>query len=197
MTRAYATREKIIQRAAELFNQQGYAGSSMSDIVRATGLQKGGIYNHFKSKDELAIAAFDYAAGCFIDRIQKSVARQRSAIARLHKLVENYREVMRDPPLPGGCPLLNTAIESDDTHPVLRDRTRAKMAKWLEFVRKIVARGIAKGEIRPEAEPEQVATAIVAGIEGGVMLSKLYADRSYLERALAHLDDYIVGLTVE
>ncbi|MEO0948018.1 MAG: TetR/AcrR family transcriptional regulator [Cyanobacteria bacterium J06641_5] len=197
MIRAHATREKIVRQAAELFNQQGYAGASMSDVVRVTGLQKGGIYNHFKSKDELAIAAFDYAAGCFMDCVQKSVARQRTAIARLQKLVDNYRQVMRDPPLPGGCPLLNTAIESDDTHPALRDRTRAMMAKWLGSMQKIVERGIDKGEIRPEVEPEAVATAIVAGIEGGVMLSKLYADPSYLERALAHLDEYIVGLSLK
>lgn len=197
MTRAQATREKIVRRSAELFNQQGFAGASMSDIVRVTGLQKGGIYNHFKSKDELAIAAFEYAAGCFMARIQKSVVRQRTAIARLQKLVANYREVMHDPPLPGGCPLLNTAVESDDTHPALRDRAREIMSVWLGFIRKIVERGIAKGEIRPEVEPEAVATAIVAGIEGGVMLSKLYADRSYLEYALAHLDEYIAGLSVE
>lgn len=194
MTRAHATREKIVRQAAELFNQQGYAGASMSDIVRVTGLQKGGIYNHFKSKDELAIAAFDYAAGCFMDRIQVGVARQRTAIARLQRLIANYRQLMREPPLPGGCPLLNTAIESDDTHPALRDRTRAMMDKWLGFMRKIVARGIAKGEIHPEVEPDTVATAIVAGIEGGVMLAKLYTDPSYLARVLDRLDDYILGL---
>lgn len=166
----------------------------MSDIVRATGLQKGGIYNHFKSKDELAIAAFDYAAECFMARIRASVARQRTAIGRLQAIVNNYRVLMHDPPLPGGCPLLNTAVESDDTHPVLRDRTREKVDLWLGFVRKIVVRGIAKGEIRPEIEPDTVATALVAGIEGGVMLSKLYGDLVYLERALAHLEAYIAGL---
>jgi len=57
---------RIIEQAAALFNQQGYAGSSMSDLMRVTGLQKGGIYNHFRSKDELALA-FDFA----VNRVQE------------------------------------------------------------------------------------------------------------------------------
>ena len=58
MRKGEETRQTIIAKAAPLFNQQGYAGASMADIMAATGLQKGGLYNHFASKDELAVAAF-------------------------------------------------------------------------------------------------------------------------------------------
>ena len=61
MSKAQQTKARIVRQAAELFNQKGYAGSSIADVMQATGLKKGGIYNHFKSKDELALAAFDYA----------------------------------------------------------------------------------------------------------------------------------------
>jgi len=64
MSKAQETKMRIIEQAAALFNQQGYAGSSMSDLMR--GLQKGGIYNHFRSKDELALEAFDFA----VNRVQ-------------------------------------------------------------------------------------------------------------------------------
>jgi TetR/AcrR family transcriptional repressor of nem operon len=53
------TRERIIARAAPLFNQRGYAGAAMSDIMAATGLEKGGIYRHFGSKESLAHPSFD------------------------------------------------------------------------------------------------------------------------------------------
>ena len=59
-TKGDETRKRIVQRAASTFNVQGYAGTSMSDLMQATGLEKGGIYNHFTNKEELAIAAFDY-----------------------------------------------------------------------------------------------------------------------------------------
>ncbi len=87
MSKAKQTKARIIQQAAELFNQQGYAGSSIADIMQATGLKKGGIYNHFKSKDELALAAFDYAESLLSQRIWSVVKTKRNAIERLQALV--------------------------------------------------------------------------------------------------------------
>src|SRR5262249_59386386 len=62
-----ATRRLILERAAPVFNQRGYAGASMSELVEATGIEKGGIYNHFGSKEELAVEAFDYAIGLIVE----------------------------------------------------------------------------------------------------------------------------------
>ena len=59
MSKGEQTRERILARSAQLFNRQGYSGSSLSDIMRETGLEKGGIYNHFSSKEQLALEAFD------------------------------------------------------------------------------------------------------------------------------------------
>ena len=61
MTKGEQTRQRLVAEAAGLFNRQGYEGSSMQDIMQATGLQKGGIYRHFGTKEELAQEAFDYA----------------------------------------------------------------------------------------------------------------------------------------
>jgi len=73
MSKAEQTRQRIIKQAAKLFNQQGFAGASMAELMAATGLKKGGIYNHFTSKDELAIAAFDY-------NVQLASQRQLAAL---------------------------------------------------------------------------------------------------------------------
>ena len=62
------TRERIVHLAAPVFNKKGYAGASMADNLAATGLQKGGIYNHFESKEQLAVEAFDYAIEMMIER---------------------------------------------------------------------------------------------------------------------------------
>src|ERR1700720_2588708 len=63
MRKGEQTRQEIIRKAAPIFNQKGYDGAALSDLMRATGLQKGGIYRHFGSKEELAAEAFDYAWG--------------------------------------------------------------------------------------------------------------------------------------
>ena len=60
-TKGAATRQRIVELAAPVFNRQGYVGASMRDLIDATGLEKGGIYNHFGSKEQLALEAYDYA----------------------------------------------------------------------------------------------------------------------------------------
>ena len=61
MRKGEETRQEIIRRAAPIFNRKGYSGAALSDLMRATGLEKGGIYRHFESKEELAGDAFDHA----------------------------------------------------------------------------------------------------------------------------------------
>ena len=127
MSKAKQTRSRIIQQAAELFNQQGYSGSSIADVMEATGLKKGGIYNHFKSKEELALEAFDYAYSLTSKMVWQAVKQKRSAKERLQAMVSSHLNYIDNPPIAGGCPLLNTAIDSDDTHPALRDRAKNAM----------------------------------------------------------------------
>ena len=90
MRKGEQTREVIVQRAARLFNEQGYYGASLSDIMRATGLEKGGIYNHFGSKEELALEAFDYAVGLINQRIRAAILAQPNTYNRLIALIEAF-----------------------------------------------------------------------------------------------------------
>jgi len=191
MSKAQETRHRIIEQAAALFNQQGYSGSSIADIMQVTGLQKGGIYNHFASKDDLALAAFDYAAERFQQRFMSALKGKRHAVDRLVAIIDIYEHLLDDPPLPGGCPLMNTAIESDDAYPALRSRSQQAMDRWRALLRRIVEKGVQRGEFRPETDSDTVATIVIATIEGAVMLSKLYGDPIHLQRALGHLRTFV------
>ena len=196
MKKAEITKSLIIRRAAELFNLKGYAGSSIADIMQATGLKKGGIYNHFKSKDEIALAAFDYAVSLVQKRAWSVVKTKKNAISRLQALLKNHLDYLEHPPLPGGCPIMNTAIESDDAYPLLRDRALAAMQSWHDLVVRIISIGIEKGELSKTVDPEAVASFLISTIEGSIMLSKLYQDDIHLRRAIATLDNYVMSLTL-
>jgi TetR/AcrR family transcriptional regulator, transcriptional repressor for nem operon len=191
MSKAQQTKARIIQQAAELFNLKGYAGSSIADIMQATGLKKGGIYNHFASKDELALAAFDYAESLLSKRIWSVVKTKRNAIERLQALVTSYLIYIDDPPIVGGCPILNTAIETDDTNSPLRDRVLQAMNSSRSLIVRIVQTGIKKGEVRATVEPDTVATIIFSTLEGAIMMSKLERNPIHLQRVVAHLQSYI------
>src|SRR6266487_2891191 len=82
MSKGEQTRERILARSAQLFNRQGYFGASLADIMRETGLEKGGIYNHFSSKEQLALESFDYAYGLVQQRVRQALAGKLNAIER-------------------------------------------------------------------------------------------------------------------
>jgi TetR/AcrR family transcriptional regulator, transcriptional repressor for nem operon len=195
LSKAQLTRSHIIHQAAEVFNQYGYARTSLADLMQATGLKKGGIYNHFASKDELAIAAFDYSVGLIQQRYAEALRAPRLAVDRLYVVVDTFcKGVVSEPVLKGGCPLMNTAIDSDDAHEGLRLRAQMAMNRWRTMLRKIVVYGQKHGEILATVEADEVATIVIATLEGAVMMSGLYGDRTYLESARSHLMQYIDAL---
>lgn len=196
MSKGQQTRQRIVARAADVFNIHGFSGTSMGDLTRATGLEKGGIYNHFASKEDLALAAFDYAVDLIKGLLLEAISDKEHATDRLLALIGVFMRHVEDPPIPGGCPVLNTAIEADDAIPALRARAQTAMTSWHKLIGRTVKEGVARGELRPEANPYTVASVMTATLEGGLMLSKLYGDPVYLQRAADHLSWYLQTLTL-
>jgi TetR/AcrR family transcriptional repressor of nem operon len=185
------TRDNIIRKAAALFNQHGYAGSSLSDIMAATGLQKGGIYRHFSSKEQLAVEALDYAVGVMSARFAAALEGKTTAPERLRAIMGVFAAMPHDPPVPGGCPVMNAGIENDDGNPALRERARAAMDDLRALVVRVAGRGRERGELRAEVDPEAMASVLIGTLEGAVMMARLYGDPVHVERAVAHLEEWL------
>lgn len=196
MRKGERTRQAIVEGAARVFSLRGYFGASMTDLTREVGLEKGGLYNHFESKEELALEAFDHSIELVRQRIRAAFAVDRSPYRRLLALLEVYRSLIEDPVLPGGCPILNTAVEADDTHPALLARAQAAMTEWRGTIVTLAERAVQAGELRPETDPAVLATIITATVEGAVMLSKLYGDTGQMAIAIAHLRAYVDTLAL-
>ena len=194
MPKVEHTKQKIIEKAAIVFNQNGYAGTSISDIMKVTGLQRGGIYHHFKTKDEIAIAAFDYTLSPIVAGTISNVERENTAIDRLHAFVNSFKGFTAQQLVAGGCPVLNTAVESDDTHPAMRLHVQKAVNNIRALIGSIVELGIRQGEIVVNTDIEQVSTILFVTIEGAIVMSKLYSNDVYLDRAIAHLHQYIKAL---
>jgi AcrR family transcriptional regulator len=189
--RGEGTRENIIRKAATLFNQHGFAGSSMSDVMAATGLQKGGIYRHFESKEQLAVEAFAYAVSLMGRRFAAALEGKTNAIDRLDAVISVFAALPSDPPVPGGCAVMNAAIENDDGNPALRERARQAMDGLRGLVARTAEWGKTRGEVRADVDGDELATVMVATLEGAVMLSRLYGDDAHVARAAAHLRRYL------
>jgi TetR/AcrR family transcriptional regulator, transcriptional repressor for nem operon len=190
MRKGEQTRREIIRKAAPIFNRKGFEGAALSDLMQATGLEKGGIYRHFESKQQLAEEAFDYAWKMAIDRRLEGAQEIANSIDRLKQIVRNFRE-RREGLVPGGCPLLNTAIDSDDGNVPLRGKARQALDGWLDRLRSIAKEGQRRGEVRSDVNIEEMATLIVGTLEGGLMMARLQRSDEPVDLACRHLEDYL------
>ena len=175
-----STRQLIIEKALPIFNQKGYAGASLSDITSATGITKGAIYGNFKNKDEVASAAFERGVSIVTGQIAKRVRAEKTAPRKLMAMIEYYAEYINDPPIPGGCPILNSSIEADDNLSFLRSKIIRSIALIKDSLTKMINRGIVEGQIHKDVNAEEFAVFFYATIEGAISLSRIEGDgRSY------------------
>lgn len=186
MRKGEATRQRIIAEAAPIFNQRGFAGCSIHDLMEATGLEKGGIYRHFATKEELALEAFRFALAASIKMRTEPLNDIAGATNKLRRAIQIFIE--EPSALPGGCPLMNTAIDADDGNPGLRDLALKGLQDWRTRLCRIVEAGLRSGEIRAGTKPRSVANTIIATLEGALMISRLERTRNALRDAQGSLD---------
>jgi TetR/AcrR family transcriptional regulator, transcriptional repressor for nem operon len=192
MRKGESTRQRILEQAAPLFNQRGFKGCSMQDVLEATGLEKGGVYRHFSSKEELAAEVFRYALAQAVKHRWEGLDEVEGAVKKLRYLVRRFAD--KPGPIAGGCPLMNTAIDADDGNPLLRGLVHAGIRDWKKRLCVIVEEGIKAGEIRGEVEPRRIANTIIATLEGGLMISRLEGNRSAVEDARESLEVMLGGI---
>ena len=189
LTKGELTRRKIVEAAAPIFNQYGYEGSSLSALMGATGLKKGGIYRHFASKEKLAAEAFDYTWQAAWNARVSHVDEKANGIDKVKQLIANFVE--HRSPVPGGCPVLNTAVDTDDGNPVLRARVAKALRSWLGHLQAFVEQAQEQRNARPDVDPKGVATIIVASLEGALMMSRIQRSDEPLRRVQSHLNEYL------
>ncbi|MDX1585211.1 MAG: TetR family transcriptional regulator [Balneolaceae bacterium] len=188
------TRQRIIEAAAELFNRQGYAGTSLSDIIGATGLTKGCIYGHFDSKKEIELAAFNHNRKLIFRDIQARLRSAEGAREKLMEFVEGLRRNVGKAELAGGCPLLNSSVEIDDRDGVLHDRVVASVDRWHRLLEKIIREGMDSGEFSDQADPREMASLLISVYEGGMMLMKARKSQRHITYAFSHMKRLIDDL---
>lgn len=188
MKKSERTKAFIVEKTAALFNKKGYAGTSLTDLTKATGLTKGALYGNFDNKDKIALAVYDYN----VNKIQSYfTADDKTAIEKLLAIPRIYKQHFAAIAAHGGCPILNAAIESDDNQPLLRKKVYKTITEWTDGIAAIIREGIRAGEIRKGTDALRYARIFIALFEGGMMLSKATKDVSYFNDALDRMTDMV------
>jgi AcrR family transcriptional regulator len=172
MNKAARTRQYILERTAPVFNRKGFSGTSLNDLTRATGLTKGALYGHFRSKEDIALQAFRHAMKLVRSGVRGRLVGKRTNKERLLGLLEFYAAYVLEPPLPGGCPLLNTAVQVDDDISFMRRALRKELDATVSFIQQLLDEGIACGEFRPVPDTRALAFVFFCSVEGAVMYAR-------------------------
>lgn len=173
LTKAEQTTQFIIEKVAPLFNQKGYAATSMSDITRVTGLTKGAIYGNFENKEAIAIAAFDKSVNDLLKRIGKHQEQSPSPLQKLYLIADFYKTYYDYSKHTGGCPILNIGVNSVQQNSKLIERVQYIIQKTQNNIAKLVLWGIEAGEITPEVDAIQFAKQTYTLIQGAVFMSQI------------------------
>ncbi|MED3661569.1 TetR/AcrR family transcriptional regulator [Ureibacillus sp. FSL K6-8385] len=192
MGKGERTRQFIIEKSAHLFNEKGYYQTSLSDIMNETGLKKGGIYRHFKDKNELMIESFYYAVKTVRDVYLEKTESASDELTLLQTFFEIFKNLAKDIPVTGGCPIFNASIEMDcrpDSE--LLPHAQKTMRNLIETISEIIESGIKNGRFHSNISAKEQAIFFISSLEGGLALSKLYQDSKYLTAVCENLEKYI------
>jgi TetR/AcrR family transcriptional regulator, transcriptional repressor for nem operon len=194
--KAEETRQAIIGKAAVIFNKNGYQRTSMSTLTTVLGLTKGAIYGHFADKDELAVEAFRYNARQMADRLRKEIRPCKGPVDKLRAYAHAFPDIYEEIAVTGGCPILNTATDSDDAHPRLHEEVRKVLVAWEGWLIAMVNSGKEGGVVRADADADLFAANFMALIEGGLLMAKTVGDKKYLEFSVERIDQLIEQMLV-
>jgi len=193
MSKAEKTRQFIVEKTAPIFNMKGYAGTSLSDMTEATGLTKGSIYGNFANKDEVALASFDYNLRQYKTYVYSEEDKAETIKDKLKVRTRIFGGVRNVAYPAGGCPILNTAVESDDTHPLLRAKAVEAIESWKTRIVGFIREGIRNKEISSDVDPEQAALTLISMIQGAIMIARttgnIHYGKTVMDNARKFIDE--------
>ncbi|MEM9548465.1 MAG: TetR/AcrR family transcriptional regulator [Bacteroidota bacterium] len=167
------TRKLIINSASVLFNTKGYKATSISDITSKAGITKGAIYKHFKDKSELEKECLTLMTNKVFNSLTKDIKRAKDVKSKLWSILDYFAQYRLNPPIEGGCPLMNAAIEADDSDPVLKEVVCNIMTGLLKGIAQVIQNGIDRNQFPDDIDVDEYATMMYSAIEGGIMMMQV------------------------
>ena len=177
-----ATRNRVLDAATELVFEHGVAGTTLDDVRAAANVSKGQLYHYFADKGDLVHAV--------IDRTVQQVLGAQPALADLSSWAaivawfDDLVQLQIDRHAIGGCPIGSLAGELAETDEQARTELAAGFDRWEAPLREGLRQMQADGKLRRGADPTRLATATLAAIQGGLVLTQTRRDPQQLRIAL-------------
>jgi TetR/AcrR family transcriptional repressor of nem operon len=191
ITKAEKTAAYIIETVAPIFNKNGYAATSISDITKATGLTKGAIYGNFENKEQLAVASFKFMVKSLMKEIIKHMDKSDSPIEKLLLISDFYRNYYLYTNKMGGCPILNVGVDANNQNSYLLEKVRVIIQRIQDQLATIIEDGIELGEISTKVNAMYAAKRIDTMIQGAIFMAYTMDDEFYIKDTMDQVDKMI------
>jgi TetR/AcrR family transcriptional repressor of nem operon len=171
MTKAERTKQFILETAATIYNEKGLAGTGVDDILAATQLTKGCLYSHFENKEDLTLQVADYLLKKTCDGMREILGGSGTVKERVFAYLDFYRAPLR-PPIQGGCPMFNMAVEAIDNLPVIKQKVSEALVKTQKLLAVLLTEGIQKKEFSTSLDAEAFSFKVLAATEGATVICR-------------------------
>lgn len=192
MTRGQQTKNKIIQIALDQINVKGYESTSVDEIIQAAGITKGAFYHHFPSKESLLLDTLDHLAQEFVKFLDEHLNNKNPQQA-LKNFFKAALKAHTQKQFIGGCPLGNLALEKSDCPDNLPIRNKLKeiFTIWKDKLKETIEAGQQQRLITDACPAAELSFQIIAAIEGGIMLSRLFKTDQHLKSSTKLLSKFL------
>jgi AcrR family transcriptional regulator len=189
-------KEKIIHESMKLFSLKGFLSTSVRDITREANTSKGGLYNHFRSKDEIFLAVLSEARKIWRNKNLEGLDHIEKPVEKVKKLLENYRDryLKNASTFPGGCIFVTLSVELDDQNAAFSRELNEGFHRLKKMIRRYLDQGKASGELRPDIDTEAVTEMIFSGMLGASVIYGTEKSSDSLDLCINTLINYLSKL---
>jgi len=172
MKKSPTLKARIVYESMRLFSLKGFLSTSVHDIMRETETSKGGLYNHFKSKDDIFFAVLSEARKIWRQKNLAGLGKIDKPVAKIRKLLENYRDrYLKDKKtFPGGCIFVALSVELDDQRALFSQELNEGFTRLKAMIKRLLDQGKESGELRDEIDTNAVTEMIFSGMLGASVI---------------------------
>jgi len=189
-------KEKIIHESLRLFSLKGFLGTSLQDILSATGTSKGGFYNHFRSKEDLFYSVLDEARQTWRTKNLAGLDEIDDPVGKIIKLLQNFRDqyLVDSVDFPGGCVFITLSVELNDQRPHLSQEITKGFVGLKNMIHKLLDQGKETGELNINLDSSVATEILFAGMLGASVIFGVDKSADSLEQSINALTSYVTGL---
>jgi len=189
------TRKNIIEKSLQVFSVKGYFNTSVNDILESTQLTKGGLYGHFRSKEDIWNGVYEEAVRVWNSIVFKGIREISNPLERLQKTTENYlRHYIGDGTMEGGCFFLNMLVELAGQSAPMTGHIMEGIKGFSNVVKSWLEEAAEKQILKPGLKHDEISHFIVISLIGASALYTGSRDRLILEQANNQISFYIKQL---